>query len=192
VNSLCSNYDCNAQTSGPQEDASKSLNLGVAAHITSAASGGPRYDPSLSPDQRSAAENGIWLCQNCAKLIDSDIEQFPVNILIAWKTLAEHKAKSSLGQPLKHNESVSEKKMRALKPWIGKTIAHVQINTGRAALVIGRVASEAGVKLFECNEFFLTIGVEGQNGYKRSISLENITISRNHKWNCIEIQEPRN
>jgi hypothetical protein len=68
----------------------------------------------------------------------------------------------------------------------------VQINTGRAALVIGRVASEAGVKLFECNEFFLTIGVEGQNGYKRSISLENITISRNHKWNCIEIQEPRN
>jgi len=35
----CSNPDCRAPTSGPQIDIKKSLNVGVAAHITGASSG---------------------------------------------------------------------------------------------------------------------------------------------------------
>ncbi len=45
VNFCCSKPDCRAPTSGPQADASKAVNVGVAAHITAAAPGGPRYDP---------------------------------------------------------------------------------------------------------------------------------------------------
>ena len=72
VSFLCSNPDCRAPTSGPQVTNSKSMNVGVAAHITAAAQGGPRYEPSLSPDERASATNGIWLCQNCAKMVDND------------------------------------------------------------------------------------------------------------------------
>src|SRR5579871_1727431 len=41
VNYFCSNPDCRAQTTGPQVDPSKVLNVGVAAHITAASDGGP-------------------------------------------------------------------------------------------------------------------------------------------------------
>jgi hypothetical protein len=50
----------------------KPLILGVAAHITAASPDGPRYDQNLSSEQRKSPDNGIWLCQNCAKLVDND------------------------------------------------------------------------------------------------------------------------
>jgi hypothetical protein len=52
------------------------IDVGVAAHITAASPGGPRFDPNLSDKERASATNGIWLCQNCAKLIDNDVAQF--------------------------------------------------------------------------------------------------------------------
>lgn len=98
VNSFCSNPDCRTQTTGPQDDPSKAINVGVAAHITAASVGGPRYDPTLSPEQRRHADNGIWLCQNCAKLIDSDLSRYDVTLLRAWKRVAEDHARDSLGK----------------------------------------------------------------------------------------------
>jgi hypothetical protein len=68
---LCSNPDCRALTIGPQQAGPGAINLGVAAHITAASPGGPRYDALLTPEQRSDPGNGIWLCQSCAKLVDS-------------------------------------------------------------------------------------------------------------------------
>jgi hypothetical protein len=59
----CSDPNCRALTSGPQVDDTKAVNVGVAAHITAAAPGGPRFDPNLSPRERADASNGIWLCQ---------------------------------------------------------------------------------------------------------------------------------
>jgi hypothetical protein len=47
-------------TSGPEADPSGAI-IGVAAHITAASPEGARYDPSLPPEQRRAADNGIWL-----------------------------------------------------------------------------------------------------------------------------------
>ena len=72
----CSNPNCRQLTSGPQADSNKSLNIGVAAHITAAAKGGPRYDENISLEERASIENGIWLCQNCAKLIDNDPKRY--------------------------------------------------------------------------------------------------------------------
>src|SRR5216683_247341 len=84
VNHRCSNPECRAPTSGPQSDSSGTVNVGVAAHISAAAAGGPRYDARLSEDQRSGFDNGIWLCQNCAKHVDSDPRQFPADRLREW------------------------------------------------------------------------------------------------------------
>src|SRR5689334_6107425 len=80
----CSNPTCRKVTSGAHSDPNKAVNLGFAAHITAAAPGGPRYDSSLLLEQRKAIDNGIWLCGTCAKLIDSDPEQYPVLLLREW------------------------------------------------------------------------------------------------------------
>jgi hypothetical protein len=89
----CSNPSCGRLTVGPTESIERSLNIGVAAHITGASPGGPRYDPALTHEQRAAIANGIWLCQNCAKLVDSDPERFVTALLLGWKRAAEERAR---------------------------------------------------------------------------------------------------
>jgi hypothetical protein len=94
----CSNPRCRASTSGPQLDEAGSVNLGVAAHITAASPNGPRFDSSLTHEERCGAENGIWLCQNCAKLIDSDVKRFTARALWDWKEQAESTASDEMGR----------------------------------------------------------------------------------------------
>lgn len=88
----CSNPNCRQLTSGPQIDPAKALNIGVAAHITAASARGPRFDSQLTPEERKAPENGIWLCQNHAKLVDNDELSYTVDILYEWKRLSERAA----------------------------------------------------------------------------------------------------
>jgi hypothetical protein len=85
----CSNLSCRKLTTGPRAESTSIINIGVAAHITAASPGGARYNFSLSPHQRRSAGNGIWLCQNCAKLIDNDPERYSVEVLREWKAIAE-------------------------------------------------------------------------------------------------------
>lgn len=93
----CSRPECRASTSGPNSDPRKASNVGVAAHITAAAAGGPRYDVSMTPEERSDISNAIWLCQTCSKLIDSDPGRFTVDLLKKWKVEAEQTAQTELG-----------------------------------------------------------------------------------------------
>jgi hypothetical protein len=87
----CSNPQCLRPTSGPALEENKSVNVGEAAHITAAAPGGKRHDLSLTPEARRAASNGIWLCELCAKLIDTDEARFTVDVLRKWKKDAEER-----------------------------------------------------------------------------------------------------
>ena len=82
---FCSNPECRRVTIGPNEDVNKSTTIGIAAHITAAAPNGPRFDPELAGDQRSHIDNGIWLCSNCASLVDKDPVKYPVELLKTWK-----------------------------------------------------------------------------------------------------------
>ncbi len=95
----CSNPNCRQPTSGPQDDSDKATNVGVAAHITAASIGGPRYDAAIDELERSSIENAIWLCQNCAKLIDSDLNRYTVDLLKHWKRLSEEAARLALESP---------------------------------------------------------------------------------------------
>jgi hypothetical protein len=96
---LCSNPKCRKPTSGPQTGPIEVINIGVAAHITAASSNGPRYDATLSAEERSDAENGIWLCQNCGKLADNDEVRYTVEVLKDWKYRAETAAAVALEKP---------------------------------------------------------------------------------------------
>jgi rubrerythrin len=92
VGNHCSNPNCGVVTSGPNAHPERSTKIGVAAHITAASAGGPRYDASLSRAERSSVENGIWLCQNCAHFVDADSLAYHVGLLRLWKANAELKA----------------------------------------------------------------------------------------------------
>ena len=72
----CSNPGCRRTTRGAGTASMDVVNIGVAAHITAAAKGGPRYDNNITSQERKSYENGIWLCQSCSKLIDSDVQRY--------------------------------------------------------------------------------------------------------------------
>ncbi len=95
----CSNPRCRQLTTGPREDETKNVNIGVACHITAASELGPRFDETMTSEQRKAPSNGIWLCQNCAKLIDNDSDRFTVDSLRTWKQLAEDACREQIETP---------------------------------------------------------------------------------------------
>jgi hypothetical protein len=97
VNLHCSN--CDAPTKGAHSVEGKAISVGVACHIHAAAPGGPRYEASQTEDERRSFDNGIWLCANCARLIDSDVARFSADLLRSWKRGALRLAAERIGRP---------------------------------------------------------------------------------------------
>jgi HEAT repeat protein len=124
VGCRCSNPGCRKLTSGPHEEAHKSVNIGVAAHITAAAPGGKRYDASLSSEERKSIENGMWLCQNCGKLIDSDEQKYSVDLLMSWKREAEQEASSEIENSM---SPVSQKISSGFEQYLQNLIDRPQV-----------------------------------------------------------------
>lgn len=89
----CSNPLCRKMTSGPAVDPNSVTTIGEAAHIKAASPGGKRYDSTMTPSERKSIENGIWLCESCAKLIDTDEKEYTVLRLNEWKDTAEAEAR---------------------------------------------------------------------------------------------------
>lgn len=97
---ICSNPECRAQTLAPSEsEPGKYLYIGKAAHICAAAEGGPRFKPEMSPEERGAITNGIFLCSSCADLIDKNNgADFSVKQLCEWKAAHEKWAAENLNK----------------------------------------------------------------------------------------------
>lgn len=93
----CGNPHCRIRTLGPSDTAaSGTANIGVAAHITAAETGGARFDDAMSPETRKSASNGLWLCQNHAHLVDHNEKRYTVRLLHAWKCRARELAMAEL------------------------------------------------------------------------------------------------
>jgi hypothetical protein len=92
----CSNPRCRKLTAGPNDAEARSTSIGVAAHITAAAPGGPRYSHELSVEQRKSLKNAIWLCQSCARLVDDDMEHYSIATLHEWKAQTEQATRAEL------------------------------------------------------------------------------------------------
>lgn len=95
----CSNPDCARPTVGANAAQDGIITIGVAAHICAASPGGPRYSPAQTREARRGKENGIWLCQNCGRLIDADPQKFTVEVLSRWKLDAQARAFRELVAP---------------------------------------------------------------------------------------------
>lgn len=87
---ICSYPGCRRMTVAGSVDRKSGLTLvGVAAHITAAAKGGPRFDSTMSQEERSSESNGIWTCQTHSKFIDDNPSFCTVDELHRWKRLHE-------------------------------------------------------------------------------------------------------
>lgn len=187
VSTTCSNPDCRAQTAGPDSQEGV-VNVGVAAHITAAAPGGGRYDLSLTPEQRSSASNGVWLCQNCAHLIDNPASDYSVELLRSWKVIAEDRARRALGKALPPpSETPNMAKLRGIRPLVGSTITFSELaNPGREQLVRGTFRSRQEATILDCTEFFVKISLPGAI---RTIPLESVLLAYDDRFQRHEIQQ---
>lgn len=83
---ICAYPGCRRMTiAGSSDRSSRVTNTGVAAHITAASSLGPRYDSSMSSDERSSESNGIWTCQIHGKFIDDNPSKCTPEEVKRWK-----------------------------------------------------------------------------------------------------------
>jgi hypothetical protein len=78
------------------------LGIGEAAHIRAAAPGGPRYDENQTPEERASSKNGIFLCPNCARIVDRDESAYSPDDLYRLKDMAERQAVQRWGKAPPH------------------------------------------------------------------------------------------
>ncbi len=97
---ICSNPDCKTLTIAPsEEDSLKFIYIGKAAHIKAASKGGSRFDPSMSSEERKSIDNGIFLCSNCADMIDKNKGiDFSVELLHEWKSIHDDWVSNNLNK----------------------------------------------------------------------------------------------
>lgn len=79
----CANPDCQ------RELIKDGTQLGEIAHICAASPNGPRYDASMTDDERRDYANLILLCGDCNKIIDENPKKYPVGLLREWKQTHE-------------------------------------------------------------------------------------------------------
>lgn len=210
VNYLCSNPSCTLGTIGPHSEKSKSINKGVAAHITAASPGGKRFDESLKSEERSDVTNGIWLCQNCAKLVDSDELLYTTELLRAWKLTTEARVQQSVqsNSPLLINDT-TEKNVRVRASYAGgPDCSHIDFNIFNAgskpiylsSWFINCDDNHSNVSL-SCLEGILPFRLQDQDHYDikvdvgkdslRSVKSLGIVDGNNHWWNVSENEVAR-
>ena len=147
----CSNPGCKRPTIGPHTSDSKSVSIGVASHITAASAGGPRYDHAITSDERGSISNAIWLCQACAKLIDSDTVRYSHAVLTGWKKAAEESIRKTLEAPFSPPET--EKLLTVVEWNIASANSYVitarLANSGPGGIAIVKTAF---VRVFEFRE----------------------------------------
>jgi hypothetical protein len=91
----------------------------------------------------------------------------------AWKEIAEDRARNAIGKTLAPSEeSDAQRKHRAILPSKGKTVKLTEMTPpGKASMLIGPVRGYSYVEIFDCTEFYVTVGKSGPEGFSRSIPL---------------------
>jgi len=182
---LCSFPGCNAVTVGPScESATATANTGEAAHIAAASSGrnSRRYDPTMSPEERAAFDNGLWCCNTHAKLIDTDEATYTVPMLRHWRVLAEKRAEiRQIFGDVDFSLGHSDLKAVGLAPETISLNAHAEINQAiGTAIRCACIAEIAGTRVADTLRDFLVEYVRNSlthgGASEASIAIENTSI----------------
>ena len=76
--------------------------IGKAAHIAAASPGGPRYDPTMTGQQRSSIDNLMFLCGDHHDAVDSQLSHHTTDFLLAAKHAHEAMVRRSVRTSLGH------------------------------------------------------------------------------------------
>ncbi len=137
---LCAFPGCRRLTVGPSDDRVSGVTMvGVAAHITAASVGGPRYDPALTLEERASEHNGVWVCQTHAKMIDDNPGEYSVDEITRWKKQHEDWVFARLANARNHFKNGIGR--ISLKD-VGVFDRRVDVRLGRYSVVYG--ANSAG------------------------------------------------
>jgi hypothetical protein len=96
---ICSSPECTRLT-GYATTEGKARTIAQGAHINAAGKNGPRANKGASIDFLKSAENGIWLCSICHKLVDDDPTYYTESILKEWKEKHEKMMRTLVGKDL--------------------------------------------------------------------------------------------
>ena len=123
---ICANPGCRNKLIGNQGNMTVDI-----AHICAASPEGPRYDPTMSDEDRRNINNLILLCKDCHNLVDNKdhVKEYPVELLHAWKKQHEDFTSSdaynifwkNLNQKLKNLE-IRKQEIREYNPRYHSTI----------------------------------------------------------------------
>ncbi len=96
---FCSSPKCSRMT-GYATTEGKARTIAEGAHINAAKKKGPRPNNGASINFLRSAENGIWLCSICHKLVDDDPTYYTEPILKEWKEKHEKRMRKLVGKDL--------------------------------------------------------------------------------------------
>jgi hypothetical protein len=173
-------------TVGPHSDPDKTVYLGEASHIYSAATSGPRANPSLSREERTSASNGIHLCKTHAKLIDVDVKTYTAERLKEIKTAHEQQIRAMIIGPavdydpdfLKSHQTqvVHGRGSTTLNDlWVSRRVVQLQVGQmPTKSDPISLLSSESGVLL-----------VVGDQWTGRTSLLKRMAAEVQDKGNCV-------
>ncbi|WP_449352728.1 hypothetical protein [Streptomyces shaanxiensis] len=116
------------------------LNLEI-AHIRAVSSGGKRFDPAMSLDEKNAFTNLLLLCKVHHVRVDGhDSDQYSIEILEAWKEQRESEGTA----PLLELRGLTEDRLREL---VSESFASFQDETREALAALAQIAPEAAATL---------------------------------------------
>ena len=130
----CSFPGCNKSLVGPGTQNNEFITIGECAHIFSAAPKGPRTDGRLSKDELKRPENGILLCRNHHKIVDSKAKdnKYTSDLLTQYKNRHEFLISAEMGEYTYPLNWISYLKIEGTvfkKP--------IEINLGKVTLITG-------------------------------------------------------
>jgi hypothetical protein len=137
-------------------------NVGVAAHICGALPGSARYDAAMTSGSRSHADNGIWLCQTCAKKVDSDAAEWTVLKLVQVKVRAEQRAKDRLGvcrRKARARVVVDATECHFVRHFSAAAVPVHLVNEGPRAVTVRRVELVLDGSVYEPSKAIETLSV---------------------------------
>lgn len=99
LHTLSGNQCCNPSCKNPLIARDGISIISKICHIEAASTGGARYNPSMTDDERRHYSNLILCCDECHTIVDNPANEslYPVSLLKEWKVSHEGKQKNQLG-----------------------------------------------------------------------------------------------
>jgi hypothetical protein len=112
---ICSNPKCRILTIAPSlNDDMEIQYCGKVAHISAASAKGPRYEKGMTIEERKSISNAIFLCSNCADLIDkNDGNDYEIAELKKWKEIHQNWVIENLNKSIANNQVLVSSKSQS-------------------------------------------------------------------------------